>query len=273
MKLIRPVIFNGKKYVEAEITDPSGGVIADTNKILDNNGNLFLALLTFVRGNIKELIADNGEEEDSKNIIQSITRNMTYKTIEYLAIKQILLYNDNDDRVEGIYKCPLCGNQVKCEKKDDEDNTDKINDLPVIYQEDGIDEFLIEFGDEYIIKDKKGKELEIIKSMSFCNPTIQMMIDAFNQYPDDKVRLHYKAYEKALTKVNENEINQDWKTKFAKIFFEGQKNKELNKISKKINSVGIQSEIEKTCNKCGKTFNVFLNSANFFVSTLQSQED
>ncbi len=271
MKLICPVTYMGKKYIEAEITDPSGGVIADTNKIIEDKGNIFLALLTFVRGNIIELKTIDGEAINNSNIIYSIARNMTFKTIEDLAIKQILLYNE-DDRVEGIYPCPLCKNKVKCEKIDEDDNTDRINDLEIIYQDDNI-EFLIEFENEFIIKDKKGNELEKIKNLSFIHPTIQIMIDSYAQYINDEVRMHYKAYEKSLVKVNGAEATKDWKTKFGKIFFEGQKNKEINKISRAINSVGIQSNIEKTCNKCGRIFKVNLNTANFFVSTLQLNED
>lgn len=271
MKLICPVNYEGKKFVEARITDPGGGVVADTNKVVQNDGNIFLALLTFARGNIVELITDNGEIENKANVIQAICRFMTYKTIEHLAIEQMVLYSE-DDRVEGIYPCPLCGNKIRCEKIGDDDNTDRISDLEIIYQENNA-EFTIEFENEFILKDRKGNELEVIKNMSFRHPEMQDMIDSYNMHIDDEVRMHYKVYQKCITKVNGNEITRDWITRYAKIFFETQKNKELNKISREINKIGIQGNIEKICNKCGKRFYVSLNTSNFFVSTLRSKKD
>jgi len=267
MRLICPVNFSNRLFVEAEITDPGGGVIADTNKIIENNGNVFFALLTFAKGNIVSLKTDTGEVEEKKETISQICRNMTYKTIEHLAIQQVLLYNE-DDKVEGIYRCPRCNEKIYAEKTKEDDTRDCIGDLNIVYQEDN-KEFSINFDNILEIKNAKGEVIESIQSMSFNHPSIDSYIDAYNKYPTDSIRLQYKVYENSITRVNSNPITTDWKTKFSKLFFEQQKNRELNKIAKIVNKAGIDGLIYKTCNQCGKEFEVYLNTANFFVSALQ----
>jgi predicted Zn-ribbon and HTH transcriptional regulator len=272
MLLAMPIWYGEKKYISCEIVKPKGRVLADTKKIFDN-GNPFLAMHHFIASCIVELSDDNGECIDDQRLIKEITRELKQKAAEKLAIDIMLLYDDND-AVEGVYNCPRCKNIIVCENTLDYDTRDHISDLKVNIFDKEIDCFDINLNETFFIKDKKGEILQEINSISFRHNTINDVIDAYARYGmADKTRMQYLLYVKAMKKINNEDIDNTWRKVWGLYFFEEYDNiNDINKIAKEMNKYGIDTKVEKQCNKCGKIFEVNLNTANFFGSALPSDE-
>ena len=275
MLLVIPIWYGDKKYISCEIKRPKGRVLADTKKIYEN-GNLFLAMHHFIASCITELADENGNFINDQRQIKEITREMKQKTAEKLAI-DIMLKFDSDDYVEGIYNCPRCKNQIICEKTLDFDTRDRIADLNICSYDKENDYFEIELSEPFIIKDNKGQileEFEQINTLGFRHNTINDVIDAYARYGmHDKTRMQYLLYVKALKTINGHEIDEIYRKTWGLYFFEEYDViEDINKIAREMNKYGLDTSVEKLCNKCGKVFRTHLNTSNFFGSALLSDE-
>jgi len=273
MKLVIPVWYGNTIYTDCEFETPSGEVIADTKKLYDEN-KIFTAMLRFIHGCIISLTDNNGDIITDKGKIKDILRSMPQKTAEHLCIEIMLLY-DPADAVEGIYNCPRCGVPKVCEYSGDIDTRDHISDLDIVYYESDINEMDIEYDTPYEIKDKNGNNIhdDAIFTLSFRHITINDCIESYSRYGlNDRVRMQYLMYVKALIKVNGKEVDQKWKSTWGMYIFEKNRNlKDTNKIGIEMNKYGMQTLVEKNCIKCGKEWRTHLNTSNFFASALQSE--
>jgi predicted RNA-binding Zn-ribbon protein involved in translation (DUF1610 family) len=271
MKLPLPIIY-GSKYTNVEITTPSGEVIADTAKII-KQGNIYAGIYNFVAGCITRI---SGEKEvDKPGEIKTIARHLKYKAAEWIYIQALLLIYDGVDYVEGVYSCPRCGEKVIAEETSINDTRDRISDLELNYL-DGDDYYEWELSNNLEIKNKKtGEVLYDIKTIGLRHPTMEDYIQACAKYGDsDRVRLQYDVFAKCIESVNGQAIDNSFRNTWGGYIFEKHKNiRDLNKISQEYNKYGYQTKITKRCMSCGKEWQENLNTANFFVSALQSVEN
>jgi len=267
MKLPLPIIYGSSKYTEAEVIQPTGGIIADTAKII-KQGNIYSAIYNFVAGSISRL---SGEKEiDNTNEIRTICRHLKYKSAEYLYIQALLLIYDGVDFVEGVYNCPRCGEQIIAEETSTSDTRDRISDLEINYLETE-DYFEIDLSDSFEIKTKKDELLYDVKTIGFRHATMEDYIQACAKFSDrDRIRLQYDVFSKCIESINGQVIDSTFRNTWGDYIFEKYRNiRDINKITKEFNSYGYQTKITKRCMFCGKEWQEHLNTANFFASALQ----
>lgn len=264
MKIIKlpiPVIYNDKSITEIEIKPALTGIMADTRKEIQN-GNAYRALQIFLTGCI-----ENIDTITDKTEIRIITENMPYKSADYAILQIVCLGNDRNN-IEGIYKCPRCDNEMICEYDEVNDTSDYIEDLGIKYLEEN-KTFNVSVSNIDISK-FKDESIEFVNNLEFQHPTLNHCIKALNKYSNrDNLRLQLAIYLEALVSINNIPIEAKQKNRYGMYIFEKMIKKELQEIEKKVNEYGVDTEVEKICNKCGKEFSAVLNTSNFFVSALQ----
>lgn len=282
MKLPIPVI-SGKNvvYRDVELDSPSGGLIANTQNILENVGNSYTALQTWVSGCVTS-IGSEENEVTGKQEIKSMIRKMAYKSVELIAIKSILTIND-DDEIEGIYECPRCGMEIIAERKMEDgeeisNTADYVSDMEIKYIEDDTVTFShdleipVEF-EQGLPGSDGGHPIETVESITFHYPTLGDCIDSFSETgKTDKTRLQYRIYSKAIEEINGNKVDKKWKRRFGVPMFNKMKGikSDLIAIFNMGNEYGLNQEVEKRCPKCGKLWKEPVNTMNFFASALRS---
>lgn len=274
MDLIIPIFSDGVKFTACDIRKPYPKVLADAEEKANEN-KIFSAMLSFISGSITCFYDDKGNAIDNKDRIRILSRSLKYKCVEHLLIEIMLLF-DSKDEVEGVYYCPRCSTQLICEKTDEFDNRDRISDLDVICFDRDKDFFEITLDYPTEIKTKKGEVLNKVNQIGFCYPTITDYIQASARYGlKNNTKLSIGVYANCMKTINGNEVDSQWVNNFGKYLLENLEDfkKDMSKIAKEINKYGIQSKIEKTCQNCNKKWKENLNTANFFVSALQLQED
>lgn len=272
-----PIFHNDEVYTEIEIDRPKPGVIADTQRIAENE-NQFSAILTFISGCTNAIIKQDGSEITDKIALKSLIGNMPYKSAELVTIQIMLLHNELDDAVEGLYTCPRCGNKIVSEliKENDEiisDTTDHIMALNINTMNEIEKTIYYEFSIPVEIKNSSTKEvLESITSIEMAFPTLNNCINAHKKNSKlDSMRLQFAIYVEALKRVNGYDIDNKYKNMYGiSIFLNISDIKtDLVAITSLVNKYGIDKRVDKSCNNCGKQFKAIINTSNFFDSGLQ----
>jgi hypothetical protein len=280
MKLPIPQEIKNVLYTDFEVLSPTPDIVADTKKIMDQ-GNLFQSMRPFINGCLSSLISEEGTAITDSVSLRSIVPKLYHKNIEYICIQALLQHNDDDDGIEGIYYCPMCGTESKAEYKKIEDiiidTRDKISNLKVGYFDPYKDNPIIhiELSVPVEIKDRITNEaiVDDIVSIDVEIPTFENCINAESKAgKNDSIRLQLAIYVEALKKVNGNDIDSRFKNNFGAIMFGRMRGfrKDLGKLSDEINRYGIEKEVEKTCGHCGKVWRPAVNTSNFFGSALRS---
>lgn len=265
LKLPISIKYNNEILDTCSIKGFTAGLLADTKKSLENE-NPYKAYMVFLAGCIEE-IGNFNEKNDIRNILKT----MSYKTAEYLTVK-ILALDEDDDGIEGIYNCPRCNSKIIAEKINDEDTRDFIKDLKInILKEE--ENFEIKLKNPIEIKYLQEDDLiQIVESLAFRYPTLTDCINAFNKYgKKNPSRLQFAIYLEALEKVN-GQIPfgfEKFKSRFGLQILEDFTKKDLILLGEKVNEYGLNNKVFKICKDCGKEFEVYVNTSNFFVSALR----
>ena len=273
MKFPVPVSYKGSLITEYEISRPAAFVLADTKKAIDSTGNQFTGLKVFLSGIIKSVSVGEDVLSDAVTI-RSIVGKMPLRTAEYVALKGVLLFAE-DDGVEGYYPCPRCGKKILREKKtingEDIDTRDFVSSMKVLYLESNSKVF--SFSEPVkIINLATSEVIDEISAITMDMPTLDHTIAASDEYGrNDVVRLQFSQYAKAITHVNGIEVDSKWRAQWGVYLFEHitDMKKDLGQISDWILSSGIQSKVQRTCTECGKEWSSYVDVTNFFVSGLQ----
>lgn len=263
LQLPIPINYNGKIYKEITIRKMNGGVLADTNEAREK-GNTYTALKTFISGCIESI----GDIVDLPTI-KNITGYIAYDNVNYIITK-ILSIDDDDASIEGIYSCPLCGNKIICQhdKISEKDTSDKIKNLKVAFLKSDKLFFTYKLKEVITIEEKEvNGTVEEIQSMF---TTLNQCEKASNEYGEEnKSQLQYAILSKGIMKIDGVDVTEDFKEQCGINLFRKMDFKDLNNFSEKTIEYGLQNEVDKKCNKCGKVFKVVLNTSNFFVSALR----
>lgn len=274
MKLPIPIFAkSGKVYTDIDIVKPKASVIADTRKTIDSNR--FMATKIFVSGCIESIYNDDDIVSD-KIGIRGLVALMPYRSVEYVSTQIMLLYDPDNDYVEGIYSCPRCGHQVISELINNDDmeidTRDLISNLGCEFMEDPLNEFTVVLNESVSLINKATKEvIETIESLTLRHPTLSDCIAASQRYSiSDSVRLQFATYVEALTKINGNEIDKKYRFNFGMTIFENIKDvkNDMGQLNIEVSRYGMNPMIKKVCNSCGKEFETYINMSNFFVSGL-----
>lgn len=270
MRLPIPVVAdNGSRFSEVEIKKPNSGLVADTKKLIDSNPNMFIAVKQFVSGIIVSI-----DDVSDPIALKGLTKNLPYRSAEYLMIQAFILRNPDNDGVEGVYPCPRCGTQVISEayEKDgiEYDTRDFLSNLEIVYAD--FTSVEINLLEPIEIKNlKNGEILYSIESIQMSYPTLEHCIQGYNACSDkkDDIRLQFNIYAQALTHINGAEIDSKFRSNFGAILFEKIDNDEdLYKISNAMQEYGLNNKVKKNCPNCSKNWITTLNTNNFFVSSL-----
>lgn len=260
-----PVPYQG--FYEVEFTKPTGGVLAEVHDSVKNN-SVWVAMRNFVSGCTSRFIG-NDKEIIEKLAIKRMYDKMSNKNLEYISQEIMILYYNKEDYVEGVYPCPRCGKKLISEKKiiDDIeiDSRDRISDLKVNFMDnESQSEFEIMFTEMVEIKTDSGSD--IVESITMRMPTVEDHIKAHSSIGDNNVmKFQYSVWANAIIKVNGNEINDSWRRSCGMQLFNNIKEStDIKQISNYINSWGIDPRIEKVCFECGKAWQPFINTFNFF---------
>jgi len=273
MKLAIPIFDGGKIYNEVEIKKPKTGVIASVYEIADR-GNVFRAMVEFVARCIESITSMDGDIIEEPNAIKRLCGSMPYLSAEAIALRVMALINE-DDTVEGVYKCPRCGNKVMTEYDEilDIDTRDRISELEIVCLEeaDYNNRIPVELEESVKITNSNTKEvLEEINSFEIRYPTMKdCIISANNMIEGQEVRVQIKIYINSLITVNGNPVDKKWISTWGAVLFRNTSPVDLAQIGNKLRSYGLKKTAERTCNKCGKVWNAPINTSNFFVSGLQ----
>lgn len=261
-------LITGRIIREAELKRPTPGVVADTKRQAED-GNIYQAMQVFVAGCISNFTAEDGEVISDRADIRRFTASMPFRSADFIAIKAMLLHDD-EDGIEGVYRCPRCGkeNLAEIDSRRDIDTRDHIGALktrlmPEPY-EDGFDFTL---SSELTMPD--GTTVSTIRLRW---PTLGDCIRATTKVGRrDTIRLQLAIYAEALTQVNGEDVDAGWRSRQATWMFENLPSvkKDANEISNKMMQYGMETEVLKTCAYCGKEWQATVNTANFFASGLQ----
>jgi hypothetical protein len=258
-----PTIYKDVVYNKFQLRDITSGLLADVQKVIET-GDTYKGLGCFAAGVISQ-INDNSDRAD----IKAAVNYMPYKTVEKVLI-QALLQNDADDGVEGYYECPRCGAAKTSEYNSDPnlDTRDHISDLAIKETD--------KTGFEYVLNKpveiKNGDEtIEVVSKLEFQYPTLNHCSIALNKVGlKDTVRMQLQVLIEAIIKVNGHDADKSWKNNYGSFVFDRLEKRDILEINRLVNEFGYNPNKIKQCLKCKKEFEVTLNTANFFVSALQS---
>jgi hypothetical protein len=228
-----------------------------------------------MNGCITKFITQDGKEIEDLVSIKSIIPKMPYKTVEQLAVASMLI-NNEDDTIEGLYTCPLCGRQFKAERREEDgiviDTSDKMSKLEINYFDTEKDSFEIhvDLTEPVTCKNKEDKDELILEVNSFdiSIPTLEDCIIAENNTGlNSNIKLQIAIYVQALKKINTESIDNKFKNMWGLYVFGHIRNikKDLGQVSDYINRFGLDKRAKEKHCACGKVWRPTVNTSNFFV--------
>jgi hypothetical protein len=259
VKLPKPFMYENIEYNEAEISIITGGAIAEAQKFVENNP--YKAMLTIISKSI-----DSIEGQKDRTKINEVISKMPYKSSEHLLVK-IIMQEADTDKIEGVYKCPVCGEKKYCIGE----QADHLSDLKIKTLNDIND--LIEISLEPAISiNEEDENIKDIFSITLNYPSLENCINAYEKIGGkNETKLQFAIYTEALMGINGNEIDRKIRTRWGNYIFENMSRPELIKIGETVNNYGIETEIMKTCKECGQEWQQVINTANFFALALRSK--
>lgn len=274
VKLPKPIILENDIIREIEIKRLKSGNIADVSKIIRSQG-IYRGYEKFLTMGISGFYSQD-EFLDDNSRITGLVRKIPVVSCEFLVIKILLLY-DIDDGIMGIYKCPLCGSSIICDKprtEDDVDTRDFISELEIVYDESDIPErtYYHILKDPVIIKDKKtGEEIKNIESITYHYPLLQDCINAELQYGiTNEADFQFAVLANSTEQYNGSNLTDIERKQWAMYVQRNIENikYDINGVSNKLNEFGMKTKIRRTCKNCNKEWFSTIDTSSFFVSGL-----
>lgn len=280
MKIPIPIFtLQDNVYDDIEICKPKASVIADTNKAIQSD-EVFHAMKVFIAGCTTSIKNSSGSapEITEPQRIKSLISLLPYRSAEYIAMKIMVLYDEEKDAVEGLYSCPRCGKVIKCEYIKNEDyemdTRDYISSCNVNFMEEPKKTFFIELTEPVTIKNAKTDEvLFSLSKLELHHPTLNDCSIAERQYGDsDVIRLQFAVYVQALESINDQPVEKKWKNMHGVYAFENIKEAriDLGNLNNAIEQYGMDLFVTKICtnSQCRKEWKAPLSLSSFFVSGL-----
>ena len=266
-----PVLYKTEKnlFEEIELKKPSGSLLAETQEAVQKNWPI--AIRNFVAG-CTNLIISAEQNITGKQEIKIALGKMSNKNIEYLAQEIMVDYYGGDDFVEGVYPCPRCGSKIIAEKKNEDgieiDTRDRITDLKVNFMENESELILdVDFEEPIVVTEND----EPIRNITIGFPTIEDYAEVFNTVGDNnQTRFQFAVFARAIKKANGVEVDKAWRRSKGVLLFNNSENtvNDIGQITKHLNNYGVDPRLQKICKECGKVWQPFIKTLNFFGSAL-----
>lgn len=261
MKLAIPTIIDGIFYKNVEIMRPNAEVITSTVEYMQN-GNYFNGLYNFVSKSIISI-----DDVIDKEKIRRLCQLFKMKSIEDISIDIMLKRDKTNGMIEGVYSCPRCGVKKISELKNGIDTRDSIFEQPIIDFDLSDDYFAITL--DYPIEIDINKNITTINEIGLRFPEIKDYIEAEAIHGYKKASdIQNTVYKKCIKRINGAEATKDFVATLGDLLFKKIDPDDSKKIAQKIRSYGRQLTKLKSCNECGKEFDVELNTNDFFVCAL-----
>ena len=261
MRLPIAYSFAARTWADAGLGKITGGALADA-QVAAEGGDYFKAVLALLASIVTEMTDDQGNAEADRAQVKNLLREMPSVDAEYLAV-QALSLSGGEDFVEGVYNCPRCQYQVVSEGE----GADRISDLETVYGEKD-EPVRAKLASPVRIVNARTKEPVVeVASVELRQPAVRDYIRAFSRTGSkDQLRYQYAAYAEALELVNDEKVDDRWRSTWGPLVFEKMTADDLSSIGLKIRSRGLQTRIRKTCPKCGKQWDAEVSTSGFFAS-------
>jgi len=267
--------YKDKVYTEIEVQKPKASTIAEASSLMKDN-KIYSGLAMFLKGSCISMSTEDSVVEDSVSI-KSLIPKMPYRSAEFSMIQIMTKQYENQDGVEGIYPCPLCGYKIISQlKKTDDleiDTRDFISTLDVNYKDDDSPTFKVDLVDPIKIKDKRdGSIIEEVCEIEMYYPTLEHCMNAEAKYGhNNSLKLQFGIYANSLKAVNGQDVDNKYRNMVGITIFENISNLEhdFRALSDENSKYGVDPRIEKICPECNKVWRPQINTSNFFVSALR----
>jgi len=268
MQLPIPIFRNDKIYVKVDFDEPNADVISRAYTAV-NKGLAYKAIYEFVSGSIDCIYDETGEPVRDKAKIKRLCGMMPYVSADALVLKILACMKEGEDYIEGVYVCPRCGYKIITGKDGISDTRDRIGALEIVCMEEYDNSIYVELKDTIKISNTQtGEILEEMHNFELRHPTLNDFMIAENGQNNNLI-IQYRAYCNALRKVNTQEIDDSWKSKYGLLMLKKAKATSLSQINQQMKKYGmIQSKIRE-CPECSKEWESPLNTSSFFVSGLR----
>ena len=136
---------------------------------------------------------------------------------------------------------------------------------------DGNPSFPVSFDDPIVIESVDAEGIESVARLELDYPTLNQCSSAFSKYGGkDEFRLQLGIYVEAITKANGIDVDRKWKNRFGMEIFKRLELEKLRSIGEDANRYGLDTDVDRVCQKCGKEWRTPVSTSNFFASALRS---
>jgi len=269
MKLPIAIEIDGEFITGAKTGEASAGVLAAARKEAES-GDEYSGILEWCAGVIKEFPGHDASPSEIKRILRAAP----FETAHAIACFG-MAETKGDDSIQGEYRCPKCGQIVKCDKREIDGEIDDRSDHLFSLEYETLDDpskgITISLDKPVEIKRKDtGDVVESVDSFIMGWPTLGQCIKAHQRHPDDADAMQRAVYAEALQRVNGRPVDANWKTSFGDFLFKKMSVRDNAKINAEMKRYSINMTKERVCMKCKNHFEAEIDLRSFFASGLTS---
>lgn len=271
MKLPIPIQADGSLYTDVKLRDAEALTVAKS-KELASGGDYYGSVLEWNAGVTAEISGPDGEITDTTEI-RRLLRMMPFQSAYALACFG-MAQTKGDDSIPGVYACPKCGREIRCERGErDGDEFDECDhlwnlEMPTLNDPSGGISISLSSPVELRKKDAENTLIETVETFTLEWPTLAMCMKAHARYPDNDSQMQLALYADALRDTNGKPHDGSWKTVIGIKLFEQMKMNDNRKIDKELQKYSINMEVERACMKCKTRWKAPLDLNGFFASGL-----
>lgn len=270
MKLPIPIQADGSLYTDVKVRDAEAITLARTREEADG-GDVYGAILEWNAGISAEISGPDVSATEPQEI-RRLIRFMPFESAYALACAGMAA-TKGDDSIQGVYACPKCGREIRCERGerdgDEFDDCDHLNAIDFPMLADPSAGISIELSSPVELKRKdSGEILDTIENLTMEWPTLAMCMKAHKRYPDNDGQMQLALYADAIREANGKTRDGSWKSVMGITVFEHMKLKDLEKITSAMKKYSINVEVERVCMKCKTRWKAPLDLNGFFASGL-----
>ncbi len=271
MEFAIPIYYAGGVYIGAELRKPSGKLLADAQEAFASQ-TAFHGIHELITGSVRHYIDADGEQEDNRGKIGTITRYMPYRAAEPVAL-DIMAQLNGDDVIIQEYTCPRCRKSHAPVNDGEIDERPRLSDMPRKSMEEipAAEPLInIDLDDPIEIK-SRGDVLKSIQQIAMRYPTINDCIQGSLRVPAEAktVRRQYAIYGASILAINGSPVDEVFRKTWGQMLFERMPMDDLRGVSERVQEYGMDPLIERICPHCGHKFRAPVDTSNFFESGLR----
>jgi len=274
MLLPIPIRLDGKVYDVVDIKQPTARDVANARMEVDR-GDAHLAMMEWAIGCVREIQTLTGEAISELKDIRRAMRVCPYQSaIIISAYGRVEM--TKDDGIESSSKCPKCGRKNIFSQRDIDgeivDRRDHLKSLGVIYVQNAEPfDFPLEYPITIIRETKDGRDDLEVQSITMNWPTLADCSKGYASAKAEPAFAENYTYANALVSVNGEEVSASFKATYGRLIFDKMLASDVMRLSDKMLSVGIESNVTRVCEHCGDSWDEQVNVMGFFASGLRGK--